>query len=159
MPSSEHIPTHPDSFRVEWIGDPENFSSRLVTAKAFKKGDVLAALEGLTPGPKAYSSVQISEDEHVELNSDLLYMNHSCDPTALMDLKKRAVVANKDLATGADITFFYPSTEWNMAQPFDCWCGSEKCIKKVQGASQIDSKTLSQFQLSDHIQILLQKRD
>ncbi|KAG2171683.1 hypothetical protein INT43_008063, partial [Umbelopsis isabellina] len=130
MPSSEHISTHPDSFRVEWIGDPKNFSSRLVTAKAYKTGDVLAALEGLTPGPKAYSSVQISEDEHVELNSDLLYMNHSCNPTAVVDLKKRAIVANKDLAPGAEITFFYPSTEWDMAQPFDCWCGSEKVTYK-----------------------------
>ncbi|KAM3579441.1 hypothetical protein VKS41_008298 [Umbelopsis sp. WA50703] len=116
MPSSEHIPTHPDSLRVEWIGVPENFSSRLVTVKGFKKGDTLAALEGLTPGPKAYSSVQISEDEHVELNSDLLYMNHSCDPTAIVDLKKRAVVANNDLAPGAEITFFYPSTEWDMGE-------------------------------------------
>lgn len=117
MPSStEHNPTHPDSFRVEWIGAPENFKSRLVTVRSFKKGDVLAAMEGLTAGPKAYSSVQINEDEHVELNSDLLYMNHSCSPTAIMDLKRKAVTANKDLAAGDEITFFYPSTEWDMGK-------------------------------------------
>lgn len=29
--------------------------------------------------------------------------------------------------TGAEtviVTFFYPSTEWKMVQPFDCLCGS-----------------------------------
>jgi hypothetical protein len=129
MPSStEHKPTHPQSLRVEWNGAPENFKSRLVTVKSFKQGDVLATLEGLTAGPKAYSSVQISEDEHVELNSDLLYMNHSCSPTAIMDLKRRAVTANKDLASGDEITFFYPSTEWDMG--WFCGNGVLFCVNR-----------------------------
>ncbi|CAO3684302.1 unnamed protein product [Umbelopsis ramanniana] len=160
MPSSTaYKPTHPEQFLVKWIGDPENYNSKLLTARSYKKGDVIASLEGLTAGPKAYSSVQISEDEHVELNSDLLYMNHSCSPTVVIDLKRRVVLANVDLAIGDEITFFYPSTEWDMAQPFDCWCGSSSCIKTVQGASKIDTATLKNFQLSEHIQRLLEKRD
>ncbi|KAH8555657.1 hypothetical protein BGW37DRAFT_478069 [Umbelopsis sp. PMI_123] len=159
MPSStSYKPSHPEQFHVEWIGDPENFNSRLRVVRSFKKGDVIVSLEGLTAGPKAYSSVQISETEHVELNSDLLYMNHSCSPTAILDLKRKAVLANKDLAAGDEITFFYPSTEWDMAQPFDCWCGSTSCIKRVQGASKIDAATLKNFQLSEHIQRLLDQR-
>lgn len=26
------------------------------------------------------------------------------------------------LKEGDELTFFYPSTEWSMAQPFDCLC-------------------------------------
>lgn len=29
------------------------------------------------------------------------------------------------LKKGQDITFFYPSTEWDMAQGFECSCGAE----------------------------------
>lgn len=36
-----------------------------------------------------------------------------------------AVLAGpRGLAEGQDITFFYPSTEWDMAQGFDCACGA-----------------------------------
>jgi hypothetical protein len=31
----------------------------------------------------------------------------------------------RGLAEGQDITFFYPSTEWDMAQGFDCSCGAK----------------------------------
>lgn len=34
-----------------------------------------------------------------------------------------------------------------------------QCIKRVQGASKIDAETLKKFQLSEHIQRLLEKRD
>ena len=109
-------PTHPGYFKVVRQGTPESFSSRLVAERDYPKGAVIANLEGLTPGPKRYSSVQISEEEHIELNSDLVFMNHSCEPSTRMDVDKRAVVAAKDLVPGDELTFFYPSTEWDMGK-------------------------------------------
>lgn len=109
-------PTHPGDFKVVRQGSPESFSSRLVAERAFPKGAVIANLQGLTPGPKRYSTVQISETEHIELNSDLVFMNHSCDPSTHMDVDKRAVVASRDVAAGDELTFFYPSTEWDMGK-------------------------------------------
>jgi len=35
------------------------------------------------------------------------------------------------LKKGDDITFFYPSTEWDMAQGFDCNCGAKVCLTAV----------------------------
>ncbi|KAI8075201.1 hypothetical protein BC940DRAFT_287704 [Gongronella butleri] len=150
-------PSHPGFFHVE--RNDGDFSSRLVADQAFAIGNVIVSLQGLTPGPKRYSSVQISRDDHVELNSDLLFLNHACDPNTFLDVDKRAIVAIKPIAKGDEINFFYPSTEWDMAQPFDCWCGSPKCIKKVQGAKHIPSSTLRQFQLARHIDELLSERD
>ncbi|KAI8374163.1 uncharacterized protein BYT42DRAFT_575320 [Radiomyces spectabilis] len=153
--------SHPGLFKIVRQGPPEAFSSKLVTERPFEKGAVIVNLTGLTPGPKRYSSVQISENDHIELNSDLLYMNHSCDPSVDVDVsaERRAIIALKELKAGDEMTFFYPSTEWDMAQPFTCWCGADKCIKTVKGARYIDTEILQQFQLSQHIKDLTQRRD
>ncbi|KAL0090800.1 hypothetical protein J3Q64DRAFT_1014645 [Phycomyces blakesleeanus] len=151
--------THPGYFRIIRQGPPEAFSSKLVAERDYPKGSVIAPLEGLTFGEKRYSSVQVSENEHVELNSDLVFMNHSCDPTTHMDVEKRAVTALKDIKAGDEMFFFYPSTEWDMAQPFQCWCSTSKCIKTVRGAKYLSSKELEQFTISAHIAKLAKERD
>lgn len=77
-------------------------------------------------------------------------VNHSCEPNVAFDLSSEdqnewhvralktiregetrkclyAIPATKytdHLSTYAQVTFFYPSTEWDMAQPFDCICGT-----------------------------------
>ncbi|SAM03778.1 hypothetical protein [Absidia glauca] len=152
-------PTHPGIFQVVRQGSPEQFSSKLELGLGFAKGATVVDLQGLTPGPKLYSSVQVSATKHVELNSDLVFMNHSCDPTMSMDVDRMAIVALKDVKAGDEMTFFYPSTEWDMAQPFACWCGSSKCIETVRGAKHLSTDTLKQFVLSKHIQQLVNERD
>ncbi|KAI8059992.1 uncharacterized protein B0P05DRAFT_574852 [Gilbertella persicaria] len=152
-------PSHPGLFSVVHQGESGSFSSRLIAERDFPKDSVIVDLKGLTPGPKQYSSVQISPTEHVELNSDLLYLNHACNPSTYLDVSKKALVALKDIRKGEELNFFYPSTEWDMAQAFDCWCGSEKCIGKVNGARHIPTSTLKQFTLSEHIKQLIKERD
>lgn len=152
-------PTHPGLFQVVRQGTPEQFSSKLVAELDFPKGSIVVDLKGLTPGAKRYSSVQVSSTQHVELNSDLVFMNHSCDPSMHMDVDRMAIVALKDIKAGDEMTFFYPSTEWDMAQPFACWCGSSKCIETVQGAKYLPSNVLSQFVLSNHIKEAAKDRD
>lgn len=116
MQQEQQQPSHPGLFKVLRQGDPASFSSKLVAERDFNKGETIADLTGLTPGPKRYSSVQISATEHVELNSDLLYLNHSCDPSTYLDVTKKAIVALKPIKQGEELTFFYPSTEWDMGK-------------------------------------------
>lgn len=40
------------------------------------------------------------------------------------------------------MTFAYFSTEWFMDQPFNCLCGSAKCIGEITGAKSIAKKVL-----------------
>lgn len=40
------------------------------------------------------------------------------------------------------LTFAYFSTEWDMDQPFSCQCGTERCIKTIKGAKDIDQSVL-----------------
>lgn len=111
-------PSHPGLFKVVRQGDPDSFTSKLIAECDFKKDSVIVDLTGLTPGPKRYSSVQISATEHVELNSDLLYLNHSCDPSTYLNITQRAIVALKDIKKGEELDFFYPSTEWDMGKEY-----------------------------------------
>jgi hypothetical protein len=68
------------------------------------------------------------------------------------------VVALKPIAEGDEMTFFYPSTEWDMAQPFKCQCGSNKCLGEIRGAAHIDLKVLRTYTLTRFIQQQLHDR-
>jgi len=112
---------------------------------------------------KAYSSVQYGagERDHFELNSDLLFMNHSCDPTAYVSLPRGSPdhfalrSTPKGLREGEAVTFFYPSTEWDMAQGFKCSCGSEKCLGEIKGAKYLTIEQLEERGLvNEHIREL-----
>ncbi|KAJ3068373.1 hypothetical protein HDU98_008443 [Podochytrium sp. JEL0797] len=141
-------------------GTSGDFTSRLVSKVSFKPGQIVASMASATPtNLKKYSSVQTGPDSHVELNSDLLYMNHSCDPNVVLDVEHNVVAAAREISPGEGITFFYPSTEWEMDQSFPCWCGSPKCLKHIKGAKFVDGKTLEQFAISKHIKKMVQERD
>lgn len=137
------------------------FSSKLVSLVDREPGTLLAKIEGTVPtGTRAYTSVQISENKDIELNSDLVYSNHSCDPSVIFDMTKFEVRvgSKRPLRKGDDVTFFYPSSEWDMQQPFECSCGSEKCLGVVRGAKYLDDTVLKDYWLNQHIERLLKKR-
>ena len=119
--------------------------------------------------------------------NDLFYpVNHSCDPNVAFDLSSedtsqwhvRALTSIKvgdpcesrdtptlSVLTSAEtvtVTFFYPSTQWTMAQPFDCLCGSmvrlvsplahldsqkqsirQECLGRIEGAISLTARELS----------------
>lgn len=184
----DYKPTHPDLFKIEFGPEGEEFGSCLRTQKAFKRGETLCPIRNTLPGIKAYSSVQVlpdpaiasapnSPDErrHIELNSDLLYVNHSCDPNVVFDVNgeeaqpteedatgkwegRWRVRAEKDIAAGEILTFAYFSTEWDMDQPFSCLCGTERCIKTIKGAKDIDQSVLETYFINDHIKLMKEEQ-
>ncbi|KAL7410636.1 hypothetical protein BDY24DRAFT_398816 [Mrakia frigida] len=160
-----HLTSHPDLLQVHQI--PGTDQSHVEVLKSFKRGDKLAALEGLSTGAtKAYSSVQISSDSHIELNSSFLFVNHSCDPNVAFKISscwpasEWKVEALKDLAVGDTLTFFYPSTEWDMDRGFECRCQEKTCLKSIKGAKYIDRSTLKQQgYVSPHIWKLKEEQE
>lgn len=124
---------------------------------------------------KDYSTVQVSKSEHIRLNSDLLYCNHSCDPnirfvTSTLTLDPKAdeetpvsgvleIWSLRDIPAGEELRFFYPSTEWEMSQPFRCSCGAEECLGWVDGAKNTPTKVLKKYWLAEHIESLLAERE
>ncbi|KAF9564273.1 hypothetical protein CPC08DRAFT_705451 [Agrocybe pediades] len=143
-----YVPSHPGSFVVEFA--PGDFQSSLKSLKAFKAGQNIAAIEGTTKGPKAYTSVQCGpgEEDHIELNSDLVYINHSCEPNVAFDLSSPdqsewCLRSLKPIEAGDHLTFFYPSTEWDMDQAFKCACGTKTCLGSIQGAKYLSKDELT----------------
>lgn len=106
-----------------------------------------------------YLSVQVDEDKHICLSPEYLqYINHSCEPNTFFDTKKCEIVAIKDIGKDEEITFFYPSTEWSMAQPFECFCKTGSCLDMIQGAAHLDSRAITHYRFTEHIQSKLDKR-
>jgi SET domain len=86
-------------------------------------------------------------------------MNHSCAPTTTLDTTKMEVRAVKSIEPGTPLTFFYPSTEWEMAQPFQCNCGAKECLGLIRGAKHIPRHILRKYYLNHHIKQLLYDSD
>ncbi|RPA74920.1 hypothetical protein BJ508DRAFT_418362 [Ascobolus immersus RN42] len=154
-------PSHPTLFKVESTSpDPNDFASRSVSLIPLKAGQVFTRLTTppLTLAPKAYSTVQVSPDTHIELNSDLVYINHSCNPSLVFDMSKLEIRATRDIAVGDELTFFYPSTEWEMAQPFKCNCSEKECKGWIGGAAQMSSEDLKGYWLNPWIERAVEAR-
>jgi len=123
----------------------------LITKQNFNAGDVIYSIpkEKLSNKPTRYT-VQIDRNLHTEVGK-LAALNHSCDPNVLLDTENLLVIARRPIAAGEELTFFYPSTEWEMEAPFICLCGSANCIHVVAGARFLPLSTLEQHYLSRHI--------
>lgn len=107
----------------------------------------------------SYLTVQTGIGKHIILQPEFLqYINHSCEPNVFFNTTTMELVALKSIQPGDEFTFFYPSTEWDMAQPFHCHCGSRHCLQHIQGAAYLPDEVLRLYQLSDFITRQLQNR-
>jgi hypothetical protein len=106
----------------------------------------------------SYLTVQKDDDEHIHLSpAHLQYVNHSCAPNAFFDTTYMSLIALKAIAVGEEITFFYPSSEWDMAQSFSCRCGSEQCLGEIKGAAHLPADVLIRYHLTDYINRKIQQ--
>ncbi|KAI0084490.1 hypothetical protein BDY19DRAFT_997703 [Irpex rosettiformis] len=140
-------PTHPDLF-VSVAGTGE-FSISLRATKRFEINEILAAVTGSRQAERTYQTVQCgpAQEDNLQLDSDLVYANHSCEPNTFWDLTSHGISewhvrAVKTIEVGDEITFFYPSTEWDMEQPFNCRCRTASCLGHIAGAKHLASSKL-----------------
>lgn len=121
----------------------EEDSRRVVARVAIAAGTPILRIEGRQTDTPTRHSVQVGAAQHID-PFDLLddaarvqwrawmYLNHHCEPNA--GLRERLLVALRDITEGEDVTFDYNSTEWELAEPFACTCGSPRCVGVVRGA-------------------------
>jgi hypothetical protein len=133
--------------------NPSTSQKALHASAHFAPGEVICPFHaGITTEHPSYLTLQIGECKHITLLPECLqYTNHSCSPTAFFDTTSMHLVCIRELHPGDEITFFYPSTEWEMAQPFDCRCGSPECLKVIDGAARLPADILSRYRLTDFI--------
>ena len=100
--------------------------------------------------PSMYT-IQISENKHLNDEGRIRYMNHSCNPNAIIDAELMCAIVIRPIEKGEEITFFYPSTEWDMSVPFSCKCEYENCVKVIQGAKYLTEEEFNQYFMNKHI--------
>jgi SET domain-containing protein len=129
----------------------ENKFRSLITKQSYTKGEVICEIptEKLFDKANRYT-VQIGQDKHTEVGK-LSALNHSCDPNVILDTENLLMIARHDIAKGEELSFFYPSTEWEMDAPFICLCGAANCIHVVAGARFLPLSTLENHYLNRHI--------
>lgn len=137
--------------------DPITGNRSLFSRKFFQKDEVIMDfLAKSVQSTPTYLTVQVGETEHIELFPDCLACaNHSCDPNCFFDTTSMQFVCIKDIAEGEEFTFFYPSAEWDMDQPFKCNCGSNDCVAFIQGAKYLSQESLTKYRFTDFIKTKL----
>jgi len=157
-------PSHPTLIAVTQSPNPSTYTSGATSLVSLPAGSLFTPITTATSATRAtYSTVQIGADKHIELNSDLLYCNHSCAPSLEFDMGKFEVrvARDRDLKEGDALTFFYPSTEWDMAQPFRCECaaGEGRCLGWIKGAAWLEGGGLGGYWLNEHVRAGLEGRE
>ncbi|KAG8708367.1 hypothetical protein FRC08_018929 [Ceratobasidium sp. 394] len=162
----ETLLEYPDLYVVN--SQPGFFMSGLKSLVTFEPGQLMTYLTGWTKCPeKTWSSVQcgVGAEDHIELNSVYVFMNHSCAPNVVVDLSSPNhsewhVRALKKINPGDDISFFYPSTEWDSPQPFDCRCKAQNCVGYYAGSKYLSRQQVEERGfISPWVSQLMRERD
>lgn len=124
-----------------------NREYRLLATSTIRSGECLFRLKGDKVNHPSRFSVQIDQNLHIDLEgthseTEVLdryfwrFLNHSCEPTAA--IRGMDVVALREIGQWEEITFDYDTTEYDMAEPFDCRCGNLLCRGRIQGFKYLD---------------------
>ncbi|MEO6733956.1 MAG: SET domain-containing protein-lysine N-methyltransferase [Ferruginibacter sp.] len=125
----------------------------LHAASDFETGNIITPFKGASVQNYAtYLTVQTGTDSHIILDPTFLqYINHSCNPNVFFDTTSMQLISIRPIKTDDEFCFFYPSTEWEMARPFVCNCGSKNCLQLINGAAHLSKETLEKYRLTDFI--------
>ena len=133
---------------------PDTNHKLLLATKAFQQGDVISKFGAseVHEVPSRYT-VQVNEEEHIILHPEFLqYINHSCNPNVFFNTSTMELEALRNIEPGDEFTFFYPSTEWFMAEPFACHCGEENCIGIIKVEKELSKELLKHYRLTAFIE-------
>lgn len=142
---------------------------QVVAVAPIRAGETILTVRGRPCDHPSQTSIQVGVEEHIDVPEGLAlervldehpwrFLNHSCDPNAMF--RGRALVAIRGIRAWDEITFHYNSTEWDMAVPFQCCCGSLFCAGTIQGfkhLSRAERLRLRPF-LAEHLRQRLNGR-
>ncbi|KAF3931087.1 hypothetical protein ABW20_dc0106708 [Dactylellina cionopaga] len=170
-PLSQNDLAHLIEYRHNSLGQLSSYSR-----VSLPRGLHFCYIKTQTPAPRTtWSTVQTSKTDHIELNSALLYTNHSCAPTLEIEVYSPnskgeypngmagevRVVKDRDLQAGDELTWFYPSTEYMSPRPFTCLCGAsdDVCIGTQKGSHFLPKSVLDRYFINTHVRELVAERD
>lgn len=131
----------------------------LQSSAHFQPGDMICPFAAKTTERYPnYLTVQIGEEQHITLSPEFLqYTNHSCDPNVFFETGAMQLICLQPIQPGDELTYFYPSTEWEMDQAFDCNCGSVSCLQVIRGAAYLPSGVRERYRFSEYISLKMKE--
>ncbi|KAF5556921.1 galactose-proton symport [Fusarium mexicanum] len=97
--------SHADILKV--VRSDQPFKSAAISLVSLSPGTILAKITEATLVPRAtWTSFQTGRDEHMEFNSDIVFINHSYDPNLVVDTTRMEVRVADDrhIAKGDELT-------------------------------------------------------
>jgi len=71
--------------------------------------------------------VRIPISDEIPLRNEFLnFVDHSCSPNARLNVDNLALVAIREISVGSPVTFFYPGSEVELSQAFECHRGGNE---------------------------------
>ena len=134
----------------------------LTSLVSLPSGSLFSKITAFTPcSAPQWHTLQVSRNSHISLDSAFTYLNHSCNPSLEIDTAKMEVRVAKDrnLEKGDMLSFFYPSTEWEMDRGFKCLCGEKSCVGEVQGAKNMSREELERWFINGYIWELKEEQE
>lgn len=135
---------------------------RLLATERIAAGEVIFQIEGEETHRSSRYSIQIGEHLHIDAGEqqdleEMLdryhwrFLNHSCDPNTLV--RGLDVVALRAIDPWEELTFNYNTTEYEMAEPFECRCGASGCGRRIRGFKYLSAGERERLrgQLSEHL--------
>ncbi|MFN3254118.1 MAG: SET domain-containing protein-lysine N-methyltransferase [Ilumatobacter sp.] len=123
-----------------------------------------------TPGPHFRLLTEERQRHALQVDDDVFLVgqvgdidervNHSCDPTGVL-VDAVTLVAARDLASGAQITYDYATTDSVPYDEFECECGSARCRGKVTAEDWMDPVVRSHYDghFSPYLQAKIDRAD
>ncbi len=137
------------------VGGDEHTGRSVIAVRTIPHGEVLADLRTAprVAVPTRFT-VQIGVDVHIDGIWQFTFLNHACAPNVRIDTTAMTISAVREIAAGEELGYFYPSTEWQMTEPFDCRCGAVACVGRVTGAADLSAGVLASHWVNAHIAAL-----
>ncbi|MEI6585672.1 MAG: SET domain-containing protein-lysine N-methyltransferase [Sediminibacterium sp.] len=136
------------------IVENSNTQQKSLHASAtFNAGETICKFSAATELENpTYLTVQTGNNKHITLSPSFIqYINHSCEPNIFFNTSTMELMALKNISVDDELVFFYPSTEWDMTQSFQCFCGSSACLKEIKGAAYLSADIISKYQFTEFI--------
>eukprot|EP00274_Cyanoptyche_gloeocystis_P005629 CAMPEP_0196652016 /NCGR_PEP_ID=MMETSP1086-20130531/1217_1 /TAXON_ID=77921 /ORGANISM="Cyanoptyche gloeocystis , Strain SAG4.97" /LENGTH=179 /DNA_ID=CAMNT_0041982349 /DNA_START=119 /DNA_END=658 /DNA_ORIENTATION=+ len=132
MPEEVVVPSEKVAEVRFWNGTA---GSGVYATRFIKAGSVVYDLNRMPVCPEnsKYNITQTGSRFFDTSNCDESCLNHSCDPNLTVNYDQWTFIAVRDIQPGDQLTFNYLTTEWSMAAPFECCCGSSACFGKIGG--------------------------
>jgi hypothetical protein len=92
-------------------------------------------------------TIQVDEARHQAYTADIDdFVNHSCNPSAVLDTDSLRLVARRPLVPGEEITLDYSASEWDMVEPFVCHCdGTPRTIRGFRHLSLAERERIAEL--------------